>query len=74
MATTVGEIILSDEMIVAQSDEIATGTMVESLVIEFDQEKHEEFLSSDASSPSTSRKCRGVYREHRAQTMEAPKT
>ena len=37
MATTVGEIILSDEMIVAQSDEVAAGTMVESLVIEFDQ-------------------------------------
>jgi len=70
MATTVGETILSDEMVVAQSDVIATGTMVESLVIEFDQAKYEEYLSSDSSSPRSARKYRRVSREPRVQTVE----
>jgi len=74
MATTVGEIILSDEMIVAQSDEVAAGTMVESLVIEFDQAKYEEYLSSDASSPRSARKCRRVSREPRAQAVKTQKS
>ena len=43
MATTVGETIHSDELVVAQFDEIAEGTIVESLFIEFDQTKYEEY-------------------------------
>ena len=39
MVTTVGAVIASDDMIVAQSDEIASGTTVESLVIPFDDAK-----------------------------------
>ena len=58
MATIIGEVIVSDDMIVAQSDEIAPGTTVESLVIEFDLAKYEEFVSSEGSSPASACKYR----------------
>ena len=63
MATTVGAAVLSDELVVAQSDKVAIGTEVQTLVIEFDQSKYEEFLSSGASSPVKTRKCRRVSYE-----------
>ena len=62
MATTVGEIIVSDDVMVAQSDEIAPGTTVESLVIEFDDAKYDEFLCSGGSSSPSARKYRKVSR------------
>lgn len=37
----------------APSDKISVGTIIESLVIEFDQEKYEEFLSSGSASPKS---------------------
>jgi hypothetical protein len=70
MATTVGASICSDDMVVAQSDKIVAGTMVESLVIEFDQAKYEEYLSSNSSSPRSARKCRQVSHEPRVQMVE----
>ena len=60
MATTVGEVIFSDDMIVAQSDEIAPGTIIESLVISFDEAKYEEFVSSGGTSPASARKYRKI--------------
>lgn len=67
MATTVGDIILSEGLIVSQSDDIAAGTTVDSLVIEFDQAKYEKFLSSETTSPAAACKYRKVSRESRAQ-------
>ena len=70
MATTVGATILSDDMVVAQCDKIAAGTTVESLVIEFNQAKYEEYLSSNSSSPRSARKCRRVSHEPKVQLDE----
>jgi hypothetical protein len=74
MATTVGDVILSDEMIVAQSDTIAPGTEVESLVIEFDEAKYEEFVSSGGMSPTSARKYRKVSRSTEGQEANAVDT
>ena len=60
MATTVGEIFSTTEKIVAQHDEVAVGDMAETLVIEFDQDKYEELLSSGKSSPISLRKYRKI--------------
>ena len=51
MATPLGTTFVTDEQIVAQDDVLYKGKMVESLVIEFDQAKYEEFLSSGSKSP-----------------------
>ena len=59
MATPLGTLFVTDEQIVAQDDVLRKGKMVESLIIEFDQAKYEEFLSSGSKSPKT-RVCRRV--------------
>jgi len=59
MATPLGTTFVTDEQIVAQDDVLRKGKMVESLVVEFDQAKYEEFLSSGSKSPRT-RVCRRV--------------
>ena len=51
MATPLGTTFVTDEKIVAQGDVLYKGKMVESLVVEFDQAKYEEFLSSSSKSP-----------------------
>ena len=74
MATTVGAAILSDEMVVAQSDKIVGGTDVETLVIEFDQSKYEDFLSLGKSSPTKARKYRRVSYETTTQVASDDST
>ena len=74
MATTVGEVIFSEEMIVAQSDTIAPGTTVESLVIEFDQTKYEEFVSSGDNSEVSARKFRRISCSSPNRTTNAANT
>lgn len=51
LATPLGSPIISNATALAQSDKIPIGTIVESLVIKFDLEKYEEFLSSDLQTP-----------------------
>ena len=51
MATPLGTTFVTDEQVVAQGDVIYKGKTVESLVVEFDQAKYEEFLSSGSKSP-----------------------
>ena len=51
MATPLGNTYSTDEQAVAQGDVIYMGKTVESLVVEFDQAKYEEFLSSGSKSP-----------------------
>lgn len=45
--------IISDDMVAMQSNKILVGTMVESLIIKFDQNMYEEFVSSDSVSPKS---------------------
>ena len=59
MATPLGNTFVTDERTVVQDDVLRKGKMVESLVVEFDQAKYEEFLSSGSKSPKT-RVCRRV--------------
>ena len=59
MATPPGTTFVTDEQIMAQGDVLYKGKMVESLVVEFDQAKYEEFFSSGSKSPRT-RVCRRV--------------
>ena len=68
MATTVGEFVHSDELVVAQSDEVAAGTTVESLVIKF-----EGYLQSSSSRGNTSRNGYRVVRVAQPQEAEATK-
>ena len=56
MATPLGTTFVTDEQIVAQDDVLREGKMVESLVVEFDQAKYEEFLSSGPASAAGSRR------------------
>ena len=51
MATPLGTTFSTDEQVVAQGDVIYMGKIVESLVIEFNKAKYEEFLSSGSKSP-----------------------
>ena len=59
MATPLGTS-FSDEEVVAQSEVYLTGTIVETLIIEFDQAKFEEALSSGSLSPKAMRKIHKV--------------
>ena len=59
MVTPLGTTFVTDEQIVAQDDVLCKGKMIESLIVEFDQAKYEEFLSSGSKSPKT-RVCRWV--------------
>ena len=55
MATPLGTTFSTDEQVVAQGDVTYMRKMIESLVIEFDQAKYEEFLSSGSKSPRVRR-------------------
>lgn len=52
LATTVREIFYTDEKIVAQSDIKKIGNTVEILVVEVDQQKYDEYVSSRLVSPA----------------------
>jgi len=51
MATPLGITFSTDDQVVAQGDVTCMRRMVESLIVEFDQAKYEEFLSSGFKSP-----------------------
>ena len=57
MATPLENSFSTDENAVAQANVRLLGKTVESLVIEFDQGKFEEFLSSGSASPKAMRYC-----------------
>ena len=57
MATPLGTIFSTDEQVVAQGDVTYMGKMVESLIVEFDQAKYEEILSSGSKSPRARQCC-----------------
>ena len=63
MATPLGSIFFTDEQVVAQGDITFMGKMVESLIVELDQAKYEEFLSSGSKSPRVAWQCRRVFSE-----------
>ena len=71
MATPLGTS-FSDEEVVAQSDVHLTGTTVETLVVEFDQAKYEEVLSSGSLSPKARRDTHRISTEVNT-TAEMPK-
>ena len=56
MATPLVTVFSTDEKVVAQADLKFIGSTVKSLIVEFDQEKFEEFLSSGSISPKVSSK------------------
>ena len=59
MATPLGTTFSTDEQVVAQENVNFMGKTVKSLVVEFDQAKYEEFLSSGSKSPRVVREyCR----------------
>jgi len=60
LGTTVGETFSTLGKVVAQHDEMDVGDMAETLVIEIDQDKFEEFLSSGKSSHVSLRKHRKI--------------
>ena len=66
MATLLGTTFSTDEQVVAKGDVTCIGKVVESLVVEFDQAKYEEFLSSSSKSPKA-RQYRKVSSEIRSQ-------
>jgi len=50
MATLLGTVFSTDENMVVQADVNFIGRTIESLVVEFDQAKYEEYLSSGSKS------------------------
>ena len=66
MATPLGNTFSTNEQVVAQGDVTYMGKMVESLIVEFDQAKYEEFLSSGSKSPRVVRQYRKVSSEVRS--------
>ena len=61
MATPLGTTFVTDEQIVAQGDVLYKGKMVESLVVEFDQAKYEEFSLFRLQEPKDPRLPQGLY-------------
>jgi len=55
MATPLGNVFSTDEKAIAQVDFKLLGSTVESLIVEFNQEKFEELLSSGSISPKVLR-------------------
>jgi len=51
MATPLGTAFSTIENLVSQSDDQTLGSTVETLVIQFDQKKSEQFLSGGSTSP-----------------------
>ena len=68
MATPLGNS-FSDEEVVVQSDVHLTGTTVETLVVEFDQAKFEEAISSGSLIPKAMRKIHKVSKENKSLTV-----
>ena len=66
MVTPLGTIFSTDEKAVAQADVRLIESTFESLVIEFDQEKFEEFLSSGSKSPKVTQQYHIVSSETRS--------
>ena len=71
MATLLGTS-FSDDEVVAQSDVHLLGTTVETLVVEFDQAKYEEALSSGSLSPKAKHGVRKISKEINS-VVEEPK-
>ena len=69
MATPLGNIFSIDEKIVVQANVKFLGLMVGSLIIKFDQEKFEEFLSSGSKSPMATLQYRKVSSNSKSETM-----
>ena len=63
MAAPLGTSFSTDENVVVQAGFRLLGKMVRSLIIEFDQEKFEEFLSSGSASPKAMRQYRKISSE-----------
>ena len=61
MATSLGNSFSTIEKEVTQRDNKALGSFAEQLVIEFDQEKFEKFLSQGKQSPTSMLKHRRAY-------------
>jgi len=68
MATPLGIIFSTNEQVVAQGDITFMEKMVESFIVEFDQAKYEEFLSSSSKSPSVARQYRRVSSQVSSET------
>ena len=66
MVTPLGTSFSTDENTMVQIDVQLLGKTVESFVIEFHQEKFEEFLSSGSASPKATRQYRKVSFETRS--------
>jgi len=67
MATPLGTTFSTDKQVVAQGDVTFMEKTVKSLVVEFDQAKYEEFLSSGSKSPRVARQYHKVSSEIRFQ-------
>ena len=67
MTTPLGISFSTDDNTVEQADIRLLGKMMESFIVEFDQGKFEEFLSSRSTSPNTMRQYRKVSSENRSQ-------
>jgi len=67
MVTPLGISFSSDEQIMAQGDVSFMKKTVESLIVNFDKAKYEEFLSSGSKSPRVARQYRKVSVEIRSQ-------
>ena len=66
MATTLGTAFSTDKNVVVQADVQLLGKMVESLVVEFDQGKFDEFLSLGSASPKVMRQYCKISSETRS--------
>ena len=66
MATPLGTTLSTDEKAATQADLKLIGSIVESLVVEFHQEKFEQLLFSSSVSSSSMRKYRKVSNETRS--------
>ena len=69
MVTPLGTTFSTDEQVMEQSGTSFMGKTVESLVVEFDQAKYEEFLSSGSKSPRVARQYHRVSSEIRSQVL-----
>ena len=67
MVTPLGNVFFIDEKVMALADIKLVGSMVESIVIEFDQGKFEEFFSSSSKSQKATRQYRRVSLGTRSQ-------
>jgi len=65
MVTPLGKSFSTNENVVAQADVRLLGKTVESFVVEFDQEKFEEFLSSGSARPKAMWKYHKIFYETR---------